>query len=201
MVGVIGPELREFVANGGFIDCKDIHAGSCEYEGWVRFWTCFGKTTKFYLPVHLIPALILKRHKLRSQPWEVFKYFFKNFIRSSVMLAVYVTIFRYFLCFFKNKRHAIDRWNVILAGFMAPFFSIFFEPVSRRAELTVYMVPRWAEAFYAWLVKHGVARYVKNGEVILFAIAMAIICYCYQNEKDCIKPSYQGMFTRFFGEN
>ena len=87
----------------------------------------------------------------------------------------------------------MDRWNPIIAGFIAPF-SILFEPAGRRAELTLYMIPRFSEAFWNFLVRRSIVRNIRNGEIILFAIAMAIICYSYQNEPDTIKPTYYSMF-------
>ena len=201
MVGTFSQVIREHVANGGFLHCRDIHDHSCEWEAFARFMAIVKLSYKFYLPIHLIPTLIFKRHKLKSHPVDVLKSFLKGYIKSILMLSTYVTLFRYFLCFLKNRRHTMDRWNAIIAGMIAPFFSIWFEPAGRRAELTLYLIPRFAEAFYNWLVKHGVARYIKNGEVIIFAIAMAVICYCYQNEDDCIKPTYKGVFKKFYGEN
>ena len=117
------------------------------------------------------------------------------------MLALYVALFRYFLCTIKNMRGKVDRWNAIIGAFLSPFISFWLEPAGRRTELTVYMFPRFAESVWNWLLKHSYVSNVKNGEVLLFAIAMSIICYCYQNEPDCIKPTYRGLFTKFFGEN
>ena len=171
--------MREHVVNGGLIHCRDIHDFSCQWEGLKRFCLVFQLAIKFYLPIHLIPALIFKRHKLKTQPMEVFKFFLKGLLRSSLMLATYIAVFRYGLCFFKNLRHKVDIWTVLYSGFIGPFVSLFWEPAGRRAELTVYMIPRFAEALWDWLVKHGVVKSIKNGELIIFAVAMAVICYSY----------------------
>ena len=95
------------------------------------------------------------------------------------MLATYIAVFRYGLCFFKNWRHKVDIWTVLYSGFIGPFVSLFWEPAGRRAELTLYMFPRFAEALWDWLLKHGVVKSIKNGELIIFAVAMAVICYSY----------------------
>lgn len=79
--------------------------------------------------------------------------------------------------------------------------TILIEPVSRRAELVLFKMPRFLEMLWNFLVNKGIVKNIKNGEVIMFAIAMSIICYCYQNEEDCIKPSYLNVFKRFYGEN
>ena len=193
-------ELKEDLLNGGFIDCCHIHEGTCNYEAYKRFITVFKLAVKFYLPIHLVPALIFKRKQLTSKPLEVLKSFLKGFIRSVLMLAVYCTIFRYGLCQFKNMRHKNDKYNPIVSGFLATL-TILFEPASRRAELTLYLVPRFLEALWNFFLRRNIVSNIKNGEVILFSIAMSIICYCYQNEEDCIKPSYLGIFKKFWGEN
>ena len=148
----------------------------------------------------MIPALIFKRKQLTSKPLDVLKSFLKGFIKSVLMLSVYCTIFRYGLCQVKNFRHKNDKWNPIISGFAATF-AILFEPSNRRAELTLYLVPRFLEAFWNFLLRRNIVANIKNGEVILFSIAMSIICYCYQNEEDCIKPTYLGIFKKFWGEN
>ena len=148
----------------------------------------------------MVPALIFKRKVLMSKPKEVLKSFLKGFLRSAIMLTVYCTIFRIGLCQIKNIRHKNDKYNPIISGFLATF-AVLFEPANRRAELTLYLVPRFLEAFWNFLLRRSLVINIKNGEVILFSIAMSIICYCYQNEEDCIKPTYLGIFKKFWGEN
>ena len=97
------------------------------------------------------------------------------------MISTYLFLFKYFLCKLKNWRHKVDQINSIGAGLIAPF-ALLFEPLNRRVELTIYMFPRFAEAFWGFLVKRKIVKNIRNGEVILFAIALSIICYSYQNE-------------------
>ena len=115
-------------------------------------------------------------------------------------MATYVAIFRYLLCFFKNYRHKIDRFNVIAAAFVCTF-GIMWEPSHRRTELALYLFPRFLEALWAFLEKRGIVKSVPYGEVFLFAVAMGIIMYCYQNEEKNIKSTYLSMFKRFWGVN
>jgi hypothetical protein len=115
-------------------------------------------------------------------------------------MSTYVAAFRYLLCFFKNRRHKIDKWNVILASFICTF-AVLFEPSHRRTELALYLFPRFLEALWAFLEKRGYVKSIPNGEVFLFAIAMGVIMYCYQNEEKNIKSTYLSMFKRFWGTN
>jgi hypothetical protein len=102
----------------------------------------------------------------------------KNIVKSSLFLAVYVAVFRYLLCFTKNTRGVVDRWNLIISSFVCGF-AILFEHKSRQSELAFYMVPRALESLYNMLAKRGYAKHVKNGEVLVFALSMALIMYCY----------------------
>lgn len=93
-------------------------------------------------------------------------------------MSTYIAAFRYFICFFKNKRHTIDRWNIILSAFICTF-AIFWEPSHRRTELTLYLFPRFLEAVWVFLEKRGIVKSLPNGEILIYAIAMGIIMYCY----------------------
>ena len=96
-------------------------------------------------------------------------------------MALYVAIFRYLTCFMKNYRMKIDRWNVMIPGFLCTF-AILVEPSSRRTELALYLIPRFLEAAWMFLARRGWVRAVPHWDVITFCVAMGILMYCYQNE-------------------
>ena len=125
---------------------------------------------------------------------------FLGILRSSAFLGCYVAIFRYLLCFFKNTRHKIDRWNVIGAGFFCSV-ALLVEPEGRRTEIALYLVPRVLDGLWKFARKRQWVTPIKYGEIVLFAIAMAIIMYCYQNEEQNIKPTYLSIFKKFWGTN
>ena len=200
MVKAFTEEIRQHVLNGGFLECKYIHDHSCEVEALVRFTKIFKLAAKFYFPIHLIPTLIFRRKELKKKPLETFKKFVIAYLKSVLMLAGYIAIFRYGMCSLKNLRQKMDKKNIIVSAFIAPF-TLLIEPAGRRAELTLYMIPRFAESVWNFLLKRGLVKNITNGEVIVFAIAMAVICYSYQNEQDAIKPTYLNIFKKFYGEN
>ena len=74
MVGVLSKELKQNIINGGFIECKDIHDYSFEYEAALRFWRVFKLALKFYLPIHLVPLLIFKGKRIRKELAKVNRY-------------------------------------------------------------------------------------------------------------------------------
>ena len=200
MVKEISAELAEHVYNGGFIACKHIHDNSCEWTALIKLWTIFNKAYKFYIPLHVVPVLLFKRHRLRQEPTKTIKQTVKNIMMSSLFLSTYVAVFRYLLCVFKNARGKVDRWNLVGAAFFCGF-AVIFENEPRRNELALYLLPRAFEALWNYGVKQGKLRNHKNGEVLVFAICMSFIMYCYQNAQEHIKPAYLSMFRKFWGDN
>ena len=200
MVKLISKELQEHVYKGGFIHCRDIHDNSCEWTALVKFAHIFNKAYKFYIPLHLIPVLLFKRRKLVQEPKRTFMITCKNIFKSCLFLAVYVSVFRYLLCVTKNTRRTVDRWNMIIASFVCGF-AIILEPESRRNELAMYLVPRAFEALFNLQVQKGRVKHIKYGEVLIFAVCMSLLMYCYENEPKNIKPAFLALLKRFFGKN
>ena len=84
------------------------------------------------------------------------------------------------------------------------FVGVFWEPAGRRTELALYMFPRLMESCYLILDKYGYlkkASALAHGEVIIFALALGMIMYFYQNEERNIRSTYLNMFKSFWGKN
>lgn len=60
-------ELIDHAFKGGFINCKDLHLNSCNYNTWLKFKMLIPLALKFYTPIHLIPVLIFKRGALSKE--------------------------------------------------------------------------------------------------------------------------------------
>mmetsp|Transcript_42027 Transcript_42027/g.64385 ORF Transcript_42027/g.64385 Transcript_42027/m.64385 type:complete len:146 (+) Transcript_42027:97-534(+) len=143
-----------------------------------KLWLVFNMALKFYLPIHLVPTLIFKRQKLLKEPIKAIKSIIKNIVKSALFISVYVSSFWWFYCKLKNYRRRTDRWNIIIASFFCSF-AILFEPPSRRTELALYMFPRVLESMFFYMEKRGYVKSIANGEVLVFAVAMGIIMFCY----------------------
>ena len=68
-------------------------------------------------------------------------------------------------------------------------------------EIMLYMIPRALESIYNFMAQKGMAKHFIYGEVIIFALAMALIMYHYQNKPENIKPAYYNILKKFFGTN
>ncbi len=166
------------IYRGDFVPCSVIHDHKCHVNAIKKFLLVFNMAYKFYIPIHLIPIAVFKRQKLTTEPLKILKQLIQNIIKSSLFISLYVSLFWYFICFFKNIRMKTDKWNIIYASFICSFACLF-EPASRRTELALYMFPRFLESLFLFLEKRGYLKSVANGEVIVFALAMGIIMYCY----------------------
>ena len=141
---------------------------------------------KFYIPIHLIPSLIFKTDKFKKNPKIYIKRSLKNTFMSSMFISAYVAGFWWLACIFRNIRVSGDKISLIMAGLICSF-AVFFEEPSRRTEIALYMFPRFLESFIMFLQKKGLVKSIPNGEVLVFALALSIIMYCYQNEERNIK--------------
>ncbi|CAI2381199.1 unnamed protein product [Moneuplotes crassus] len=199
MVKRISEQLIHAARNGKFIQCKDIHDHTCEYEAIEKFFRVLVRAWKMYLPVHLIPVLIFKWKKLKKTPWKVLKKMFKDTFYSVLWLSTYIALYRYFFCLFKNLRGKIDRTSVGLAGFFCGF-GLLWEAQSRQIEMSLYFFPRVLESLWGLLARRNYVTSLPYGEVLVFAVAMTIIMYCYQNEQKSIKRSFLSCFKFLWGE-
>mmetsp|Transcript_5525 Transcript_5525/g.4723 ORF Transcript_5525/g.4723 Transcript_5525/m.4723 type:complete len:201 (-) Transcript_5525:27-629(-) len=199
MVKLLSPEMILAARNGKFIHCKDIHDHTCEYELVEKFFRVFFRAWKMYIPVHAIPTLIFKWKQLRKTPFKVLKKMFKDTFFSVLWLSTYIAFFKYFFCLFKNLTGKIDRVSVGLAGFFCGF-GLMWEAQSRRVEMSLYFFPRILEALWGFLKRKNLVTSLPYGEVLVFAIAMTVLMYCYQNEQKSIKRSFFSCFKFLWGE-
>ena len=188
------------VRKGEFVPCSAIHANSCEMYALRKWHKVFTMACKFYVPIHLLPIIIFKRSKIVTEPIKVIKSFLKNIILSSLWISVYVSVFWWINCKLKNYRKSTSRLNIAVAAFFAGF-AVLFEPAGRRTELALYMLPRFLESLFKFMEKRGFVNSVANGEVLVFAVTMAIIMFFYQNDDKNIKPTYLSLFKKYWGEN
>ena len=200
MVGPISKHYLDMVYRGEFVPCSVVHDHSCEMNALKKWVIVFTMAYKFYIPIHVLPTLIFKRNQIFQKPIEILKKCLKNIIMSSMFISVYVSSFWYFCCVFRNKRLKTDKWNVIMAAFICSF-AVLFEPANRRTELALYMFPRFLESAFLFLEKRGYLKSVPNGEVLVFASALSVIMYSYQNEERNIKSTYLSMFKKYWGKN
>lgn len=85
----------------------------------------------------------------------------------------------FFLGYLKN----LDKigWNASISAFFSAF-AVMLEPESRRSEIALFIVPRFFETLWNLMKKRKLAKPIPGGELLVFALAMGIINYFYQND-------------------
>ncbi|EFA84640.1 transmembrane protein [Heterostelium album PN500] len=175
------------------ISCKVIHpwSKSCTLAAAQIWLQVFIAGFKLYAPLFLIPTIIFKRKG--SLP---------EIIRSSTFLGTYAGAFGSAICFFKYLAGGRDYKSIAaISGFFAGLLSILIERKSRRSELALYCLNQTLEIMWKMAATRGFAFYIKNGEVLVFMIASAILMYFFQHEPDSLRSNMNGLLKFFIGSN
>ena len=89
--------------------------------------------------------------------------------------------------------------NALPSGFIGGI-SLVFETPGRQAEIALFCFAKTMETVWSWLLRRNYVKNVKYGDVFLFGLAIAIIGYYYQHDKESIKPSYQSVMSKLLGD-
>jgi hypothetical protein len=198
MVKPITKAIFEAACDTGFLDCKDLHDGSCEGSGARRFLKVMRGTYKYYIPFHLIPLLLFKMKRLKKAPRETILKALWFYVRSILFMASFNAVLKYFQCWMKSR---VGRYTVVgpaLGAFISAW-TCFLETESRRTEICLFIMPRFLETFWAYLKHRKYVTTVWGGENMLFGLAMGTIAYYFHKKPEALKETYIGVFKRFFG--
>lgn len=72
---------------------------------------------------------------------------------------------------------------------------------NRRSELALYCMNQASEIIYKMLASRGYTPKIKNGEVLVFMLANAILMYFYQHEPENMRSNMRGLFSKIIGVN
>jgi acyl-CoA-binding protein len=163
----------------------------------------FSTTLSVYLPVYLVPALMIHRGKLLSPERgpKVLSRIITGSGRSALFLSSYVA------CGWSgidiaNRALGTADWRSIPLGVASAGLATFIEKKSRRMELAMYCLSRAFEttalvAVYQGLVPKCIQR--QRCDVALFSVATATIMHCYNTERDVFRSKYLNMLDFLFG--
>jgi hypothetical protein len=166
------------------------------------FWTAL----PIYLPVYLVPAVLLHRRKL-LHPTEgpiLFGKLALGVARSSAFLGSLFTLLWQGACL--GWRVAGVRGEVLAVSAAGAGLALLVEKPSRRPELAMYAMARAMESFALVLDKTKVLpRWVlrRRPDVLIFAVASALILHCYSGchgaHRDVFREKYLGLLDSMLG--
>ena len=185
---------------GEFISCHYFHTNSCEFDALKRFFLMSKFTALLYGPAHFLPMLIFRPKQVLKDPITNFGRAIKNTLRSMLFGCSIIALTKYGFCLTNKLFRGAHRYNWLVMGPLSTA-SIFIEARSRVAELTLYLLPRTIETVWNILVKYGVVKSLKYGEVLVMSIALGILMYFVHNEPQFIKPTYRSTLQLIYGKN
>ncbi|KAF9441977.1 hypothetical protein P691DRAFT_711032 [Macrolepiota fuliginosa MF-IS2] len=195
-----------------------------------RFFAVFKWMLPIYGALHFIPPVVFKWKNFLSDPGAVIVKAGLGSMRSSAFLGVFVVIYQTLFCY-KHHFHRyitelkrgikpsngangvlkripqfvvdllVSKMSFMFLG-LASGLSLFVEEKRRRAELAMYVLPKGLESFWVTLRGHGlVFKTGKWGEVLLTAIAMAMVMTTYQNDPQHLSGLVRRFLYQFIGPN
>ncbi|KAF8936010.1 hypothetical protein EDD21DRAFT_375389 [Dissophora ornata] len=160
----------------------------------------FGRAVKMYGTLNFIVTLVFQNKKLVTNPKEVAYRYVKSTLRSCLFLTVYVLGAFYTPCLLrrllKKETLFIYLFNGILSG-----LAVLIEAPGRQMELALYCLPRALETAWKLLLKRGLVRNIRHGDIALFSASMGVLMTLYQNDQSVINKHYLTVLTRIFGRN
>merc|ERR1712232_335009 len=151
------------------------HNEPCLEHVTVDWFKGLQRAAKIYIPVHVIPLLLFRYHKLARDPVGQIVRTCRATLSSCMFLSTYVFCVKGSQCFLRNWRQCDASWHALVAGMLTSFACVFEQP-SRVSELMLYCMPRSLEAAWNYLRKYGFVKSVPRADVMLFSLAMAILC-------------------------
>lgn len=182
--------------------CQIVHPGTtCHHDAFQFFLGGIRRSLPVYLPVYLLPALVLRLKKLKRQPKQESKKLLVNISRSTLFLAMYCTVAWLSLC--TQRRISMlqipssaSTWLIAspLSG-----ATVLLEKKERRIELALYVLSQALYTFWQQWSQRGLFRPIPGSDLVLFAVASGAILRSFVYKTELLRPSYVSLLTFLFG--
>ncbi|CAM6126178.1 unnamed protein product [Calypogeia fissa] len=186
------------------LPCQIIHGGQgCEEHFLSFIKDSYLRSLPVYLPVYLVPALIVHRQGLFARPLPLLSKTLLGTARSSLFLATYCASAWLWTCWLFRGAGQCNPF-LVAAGTFPTGLAVLLEKKSRRMELALYCFSRAIESFAicasdSSLLKQRELRIPNRVDVVLFSIATSIIMHCYAEERDVFRSKYLNVLDWVFG--
>ncbi|XWS15001.1 hypothetical protein CRYUN_Cryun35bG0057000 [Craigia yunnanensis] len=181
--------------------CSMIHGNESCSEHVVSFLIeAYKRALPVYLPVYLIPALIVHRKGLLKGPYTILGKGIIGSARSSLFLSAYCTSAWMFTCLLFR----IFKCNIpmLAMGTFPTGLALAIEKKSRRIEISLYCFARAIESFFTCMADIGYlpqSKNLKRADVVIFSLSTAIIMHCYAQEREVFRSKYLNVLDWVFG--
>ncbi|GAU48430.1 hypothetical protein TSUD_405600 [Trifolium subterraneum] len=184
------------------VPCTIVHGNqSCSGHIISFLFQAYKRALPVYLPVYLIPALIVHRKGLIKRPFTILAKGLIGTARSSLFLSVYCASAWMWTCFFFRLFKTCNIPMVAMGTFPTGL-GLAIEKKSRRMEISLYCLARAIESFFTCIADAGYlpqSRTIKRADVVVFSLSTAIIMHCYAQERDVFRSKYLNVLDWVFG--
>ncbi|WVQ73232.1 hypothetical protein IAR50_002798 [Cryptococcus sp. DSM 104548] len=191
--------------------CAMVHPwrNHCTTTNLARFFAVFRFMLPMYSALHLIPMLVLRRHSMRKNPMGMLGRAVMGIGRSCSFLGMFVLIYQTLFCARVQTlehrrgptwlRSLLQHKQVFWGMGFATCLSLFVEEKKRRAELTMYVLPRALESAWSGARKRAWVPIVPFGETILGAVAMGMVMDAYKHQPDALSGIVRKLLFQIIG--
>ncbi|KAK4859678.1 hypothetical protein QYF36_009852 [Acer negundo] len=184
------------------VPCSIIHGNQACAAHFVTFLVqAYKRALPVYLPVYLIPALIVHRQGLLTRPCTILGKGLLGTARSSLFLSIYCSSAWMWTCLLFRIFKTCNIPMVAMGTFPTGL-SLAIEKKSRRIEISLYCLARAIESFFTCMADIGYlpeSKNLKRADVVIFSISTAIIMHCYAQERDVFRSKYLNVLDWVFG--
>ncbi|KAG6508291.1 hypothetical protein ZIOFF_033665 [Zingiber officinale] len=184
------------------VPCSIVHDNQSCAGHFIKFlFQEYGRAVPVYLPVYLVPALIVHRQGLLKMHYKILGKSLLGTARSSLFLSVYCASAWAWTCLLFR---ILQRCNIpmVAMGTFPTGLALLIEKKSRRIEISLYCLARAIESFSTCLADAGLlpqASKLKRADVVVFSLATAIIMHCYAQEREVFRSKYLNVLDWVFG--
>ncbi|POO03979.1 Transmembrane protein [Trema orientale] len=184
------------------VPCSIVHGNqSCGSHVLSFLIQAYKRALPVYLPVYLIPALIVHRKGLLKRPYTILGKGLLGTARSSLFLSVYCSSAWMWTCILFR---IFKRCNIpmVAMGTFPTGLALAIEKKSRRIEISLYCLARAIESFFTCVAEAGYlpqSNNFKRADVVVFSLSTAIIMHCYAQEREVFRSKYLNVLDWVFG--
>nr|XP_023918914.1 uncharacterized protein LOC112030458 [Quercus suber]POF02347.1 hypothetical protein CFP56_31240 [Quercus suber] len=184
------------------VPCSIIHGNqSCSGHFLSFLLQAYKRALPVYLPVYLMPALIVHRKGVLKRPYTILGKGVLGTARSSLFLSVYCSSAWMWTCMLFR---IFKRCNIpmVAMGTFPTGLALAIEKKSRRMEISLYCFARAIESFFSCMSGAGYLPQSKNfkrADVMIFSLSTAIIMHCYAQEREVFRSKYLNVLDWVFG--
>ncbi|KAL0700373.1 hypothetical protein Bca4012_056495 [Brassica carinata] len=175
------------------VPCSIIHGKeSCAKHALTFFLQAYKRALPVYVPVYLIPALIVHRQDLLKKQYSILGKGLLGTARSSLFLSTYCTSSWAWTCLLFRTFETCSIPIVAIATFPTGL-ALAIEKKSRRIEISLYCLARAIESFFTCMTDAGYIRppkILRRADVVVFSVSTAIIMHCYAQEREVFRSKY-----------